>query len=140
MYPGDEVKTYFEIWDNDGINGSKSRRSELFYISLPTRETLDSLAEATEEDVISKLEEKTNDLNQLRKDIEEMIKDLMSKKELDWTDKEKIKELLEKQEKIQEEWKEVQEEQKELKEFMEQNELISEELLKKQEQIGRAHV
>lgn len=137
MYPGDEVKTYFEIWDNDGINGSKSRRSELFYISLPTRETLDSLAEATEEDVISKLEEKTNDLNQLRKDIEEMIKDLMSKKELDWTDKEKIKELLEKQEEIQEEWKEVQEEQKELKEFMEQNELISEELLKKQEQINK---
>ena len=137
MFPGDEVKTYFEIWDNDGINGAKSRRSELFYMSLPTREVLDSLADSSEENIISKLEEKTNDLDQLRKDIEEMIKDLMSKKELDWTDKEKMKELLEKQKEIQEEWEKVQEEQKELQEFMEENELTSEELLKKQEQINK---
>ena len=137
MYPGDEVKTYFEIWDNDGINGAKSRRSELFYLSLPTRETLDSLADASEENVLSKLQEKTNDLEQLRKDIDEMLKDLMSKKELDWTDKEKIKELLEKQKEIQEEWDKVQEEQKELQDFMENNELSSEELLKKQEQINK---
>ena len=137
MFPGDEIKTYFEIWDNDGINGAKSRRSELFYMSMPTRETLDSVADASEENIISKLEEKTNDLDQLRKDIEEMIKDLMSKKELDWTDKEKMKELLEKQKEIQEEWEKVQEEQKELQDFMKENELTSEELLKKQEQINK---
>ncbi len=137
MYPGDEVKSYFEIWDNDGINGSKSRRSELFYISMPTKEALDSIADSSEENIISRLEEKTNDLEQLREDIEEMIKDLMSKKELDWTDKEKIKELLEKQKEIQEEWDKAKEEQKELQEFMENNELTSEELLKKQEEINK---
>ena len=137
MYPGDEVKSYFEIWDNDGINGAKSRRSELFYISLPTREVLDSVADTYEENIISKLEEKTDDLDRLRKDIEEMIKDLMSKKELDWTDKEKMKELLEKQKEIQDEWEKVQEEQKELQDFMKENELTSEDLLKKQEQINK---
>ena len=137
MFPGDEVKTFFEIWDNDGINGAKSRRSELFYMSMPTRETLDSVADASEKNVISKLEEKTNELDQLRKDIEEMIKDLMSKKELDWTDKEKMKELLEKQKEIQEEWEKVKEEQKELQDFMEKNELTSEELLEKQEKINK---
>ena len=137
IYPGDEIKSYFEIWDNDGINGAKSRRSELFYISMPTKEALDSIAESSENNIISKLEDKTNDLEQLRKDIEEMLKDLMSKKELDWTDKEKMKQLLEKQKEIQEEWEKVQEEQKELQEFMENNELTSEELLKKQEQINK---
>ncbi len=137
MYPGDEVKSYFEIWDNDGINGPKSRRSELFYISMPTREALDSIADASEDNIISKLEEKTNDLEQVRKDIEEMLKDLMSKKELDWTDKERMKELLEKQKEIQEEWEKLQEEQKELQEFLENNELSSEDLLKKQEQINK---
>ena len=137
MYPGDEVKSYFEIWDNDGINGAKSRRSELFFISMPTRETLDSIADASEENIISQLEDKTNQLDQLRKDLEEMIKDLMSKKELDWSDKEKMKDLLEKQKEIQEEWEKVQEEQKELQDFMKENELAPEELLKKQEQINK---
>ena len=137
MYPGDEVKSYFEIWDNDGINGAKSKRSELFFISMPTREILDSIADASEENIISQLEDKTNQLDQLRKDLEEMIKDLMSKKELDWSDKEKMKDLLEKQKEIQEEWEKVQEEQKELQEFMKENDLASEELLKKQEQINK---
>ena len=137
IFPGDEIKSYFEIWDNDGINGAKSRRSELFHISIPTHETLDSIADATEENIISRLEDKTNNLEQLRKDIEEIIKDLMSKKELDWTDKEKIKELIEKQKEIQEEWEKVQEEQKNLEEFMKENELTSEELLKKQEEINK---
>ena len=137
MYPGDEVKSYFEIWDNDGINGAKSRRSEFFFISMPTRETLDSIADASEDNIISKLEDKTNQLDQLRKDLEDMIKDLMSKKELDWSDKEKMKDLLEKQKEIQEEWEKVQEEQKELQDFMKENELTSEDLLKKQEQINK---
>ena len=137
MYPGDEVKSYFEIWDNDGINGAKSKRSEFFFISMPTRETLDSIADASEDNIISKLEEKTNQLDQLRNDLEDMIKDLMSKKELDWSDKEKMKDLLEKQKEIQEEWEKVQEEQKELQDFMKENELTSEDLLKKQEQINK---
>ena len=137
IYPGDEIKSYFEIWDNDGINGSKSRRSELFHISVPTRETLDSIADSSEENIISRLEDKTNNLEQLRKDIEEIIKDLMSKKELDWTDKEKIKELLEKEKEIQEEWQKVQDEQKDLQDFMKENELTSEDLLKKQEEINK---
>ena len=137
MYPGDEVKSYFEIWDNDGINGAKSRRSEYFFISMPTHEMLDSIADTSEESIISKLEDKTSELEQLRKDLDEMIKDLMSKKELDWSDKEKMKELLEKQNEIQEEWEKVKEEQKELQDFMKENELTSEELLKKQEQINK---
>ena len=137
IYPGDEIKSYFEIWDNDGINGAKSKRSELFYFSVPTHEVLDSIADTTEENIISRLEDKTNNLEQLRKDIEEIIKDLMSKKELDWTDKEKIKELIEKQKEIQEEWEKVQEEQKNLQDFMKENELTSEELLKKQEEINK---
>ena len=137
IYPGDEIKSYFEIWDNDGINGSKPRRSEIFHISVPTRETLDSIADSSEENIISRLEDKTNNLEQLRKDIEEIIKDLMSKKELDWTDKEKIKELLEKEKEIQEEWQKVQEEQKDLQDFMKENELTSEDLLKKQEEINK---
>ena len=137
IYPGDEIKSYFEVWDNDGINGSKSRRSELFHISIPTHETLDSIADLTEENIISRLEDKTNNLEELRKDIEEIIKDLMSKKELDWTDKEKIKELIEKQKEIQEEWEKVQEEQKDLQDFMKENELTSEDLLKKQEEINK---
>jgi len=137
LYRGDEIKAYFEIFDNDGINGPKSRRSEVFFLSLPTTEQLDSIADSSENQILNNLSQRSDELQNLRKDIEDMLRDLMSKKELDWSDKEKMKELLEKQKEVQQEWQKIQEEQKELSDFTKENELSSEELIKKQEEINK---
>ena len=137
LYRGDEIKCYFEVFDNDGINGPKSRRSEVFYLVLPTTEQLDSIADNAENEILDNLNQRSDELESLRKDIEDMLRDLMSKKELDWSDKEKMKELLEKEKEIQEEWNKIQEEQKELSDFIKENELSSEELIKKQEEINK---
>ena len=137
LYRGDEIKAYFEIFDNDGINGPKSKRSEVFYLMLPTTEQLDSIADNTENQILNDLNQRSDELQDLRKDIEDMLRDLMSKKELDWSDKEKMKELMEKQKEIQDEWNKIQEEQKELSDFIKDNELSSEELIKKQEEINK---
>ena len=137
LYRGDEVKAYFEIFDNDGINGSKSKRSEVFYLVLPTTEQLDSIADNTENQILNNLNQRSDELQNLRKDIEDMLRDLMSKKDLDWSDKEKMKELMEKQKEIQEEWNKIQEEQKELSDFIKENELSNEDLVKKQEEINK---
>ena len=137
LYRGDEVKAYFEIFDNDGINGPKSKRSEVFYLMLPTTEQLDSIADNTENQILNSLNQRSDELQNLRKDIEDMLRNLMSKKDLDWSDKEKMKELLEKQKELQKEWNKIQEEQKELSDFIKENELSSEELIKKQEEINK---
>ncbi|MBR6438422.1 MAG: hypothetical protein IKS65_04480 [Bacteroidales bacterium] len=137
LYRGDEIKAYFEIFDNDGINGPKSKRSEVFYLVLPTTEQLDSIADDAENQILNNLNQRSDELQNLRKDIEDMLRNLMLKKELDWSDKEKMKELLEKQKEVQEEWNKIQEEQKELSDFIKENELSSEELIKKQEEINK---
>ena len=137
LYRGDEVKAYFEIFDNDGINGAKSKRSEVFYFSLPTTEQLDSIANSSENQILDNLSQRSDELQNLRKDIENMLRDLMAKKELDWSDKEKMKDLLEKQKEVRREWEKIQEEQKELSDFIRENELSSEELIKKQEEIHK---
>lgn len=137
IFKGDEIKTYFEIFDNDGISGPKSRRSEVYYLSLPTEAQLDSIANSSENQILEKLNRDSKELENLKRDIEDMLRDLMAKKELDWSDKEKMKDLLEKQKQLQEEWQKVQEKQKELSDFLKNNELTSEELLKKQEEINK---
>ena len=137
LYRGDEIKAYFEIFDNDGINGPKSKRSEVFYLVLPTTEQLDSIADNAENQILNNLNQRSDELQDLRKDIEDMLRDLMSKKDLDWSDKEKMKELLDKQKEVQEEWQKIQEEQKELSDFIKENELFNEDLVKKQEEINK---
>lgn len=137
IFRGDEIKAYFEIFDNDGISGPKSRRSEVYYLSLPTEAQLDSIADSSENQILEKLNKDSKELENLKRDIEEMLRDLMAKKELDWSDKEKMKDLLEKQKQLQEEWQKIQEEQKELSDFLKNNELTSEELFRKQEEINK---
>ena len=136
VLPGQQVEAYFEVWDNDGFHGPKSKRSETFSYYKPSLAALDSLADQTENDIMERLANKSEEANQLRDDIEKMLQELTSKKDLDWTDKEKIKQLLEQQTTMEEEWNRLQEEQEKLSEFMEQHELANEELRKKQEQIS----
>lgn len=136
ILPGQNVEAYFEVWDNDGFHGPKSKRSEVFSYYKPSLAALDSVADQTQNDILERMAERSDEASKLRDDIEKMLQELASKKELDWSDKEKMKELLEKQTEIQDEWNKLQEEQQRLNEFMKDHELANEELLKKQEKIN----
>lgn len=137
MLPGQQLTAYFEIWDNDAINGPKAKRSETMMFTKPSLQTLDSIAHSNEDEILNRMAEKAEESQSLKEQIDKILQELASKKELDWTDKEKVKDLLKKQQQIQEEWKALQEEQKQLNEFMKDNKLTNEELLKKQEQINK---
>lgn len=135
--PGDEVDMYFEIWDNDGISGPKSSRSENFVYRKPSLAELDSIVHSTENNLLGQMKGKSDELMQLKEQIESMLRELTSKKELDWTDKEKLMDLLQKQKEMQDGWNRMLDQQKELSDFLDDNRLISDELLQKQEQINK---
>lgn len=136
VLPGQSTEVYFEIWDNDGFHGPKSKKSETFSYYMPSVAALDSVANQYENDILERMEERSEEASKLQDDIEKMLQELTSKKDLDWSDKEKIKELLEKQYEIEEEWNRLQEEQQKLNDFMKEHDLANEELLKKQEKIN----
>ena len=137
IMPGQNMEVYFEVWDNDGFHGPKSKRSETFTYYKPSEAALDSVANQQSEDIMERLSEKSQEANKLQDEIEKMLQDLIQKKDLDWSDKEKMKELMEKQQQIQDEWNRLQEEQEKLADFMKENEIGNEDLLKKQEQINK---
>ena len=134
---GQNMEVYFEVWDNDGFHGPKSKRSETFTYYKPSESALDSIADQQSEDIMERLQEKSQEADKLQDEIEKMLQDLIQKKDLDWSDKEKMKDLLEKQQKIQDEWNKLQEEQKNLEDFMKEHDLGNEDLIKKQEQINK---
>ena len=137
IMPGQNMEVYFEVWDNDGFHGPKSKRSETFTYYKPSEAALDSVANQQSEDIMERLQEKSQEANKLQDEIEKMLQDLIQKKDLDWSDKEKMKELMEKQQQIQDEWNKLQQEQEKLADFMKENEIANEDLLKKQEQINK---
>ena len=137
IMPGQDMEVYFEVWDNDGYHGPKSKRSETFTYYKPSEAALDSIADQSSEDIMDRLSERSQEAYKLQEDIEKMLQDLIQKKDLDWSDKEKMKDLLERQQQMQEEWNKLQEEQEKLSDFMKEHDLANEDLLKKQEQINK---
>ena len=137
IMPGQNMEVYFEVWDNDGFHGPKSKRSETFTYYKPSESALDSIADQQSEDIMERLSEKSQEADKLQDEIEKMLQDLIQKKDLDWSDKEKMKDLLEKQQQIQEEWNKLQEEQEKLADFMKEHDIANEDLIKKQEQINK---
>lgn len=131
------VEYFFEVWDNDGINGSKSTKSSLFNYQAASIDELEAVSEEQNDQLKSNLEESKKLADEIQKDLEELQKQLLKDKELSWEDKQKTKELLEKQESLKKKVKDIQNQQK-------QNQLTenlyqkpNEELLKKQEEIQR---
>ena len=132
---GDNLEYYFEVWDNDRINGSKSARSQIMTYRSPTINEINEEKDKTNTEIKEELEETIDDVKKLQKDIEDVNKKLVEKKELSWDDREQIKQLIEKQSQLQEKIDEIKNknEEKSLKE--QQYKEINEEILNKLKQL-----
>jgi hypothetical protein len=135
LKPGDEVRYYFEVWDNDAVNGSKSSRTQQMIFKAPTFEEIAEKADASNKEVKDEMESALKDLSELQKEIDEMRQQMLEKKSLNWQDKQKVESLLEKQKSIEQRIENLQKVNKEkLKEqsrFTEQDESI----MQKQEEL-----
>lgn len=132
---GSKVLYFFEVWDNDAVNGSKSARTPIMTYEIPSIKQMEQLAEKNNEELKDEAEKLMEDAEKLRKDAKKMQEKLVEQKNMDWNDKEKLQKLVndhqqlqERIEKMQENFKNNNEQQKEFKQF-------SEETKEKQEKL-----
>lgn len=100
MSPGDEIEYWFEVWDNDGINGSKSSASQKRIYKIPSLDELQQMREKSNQDMKTEMRENIKEARQIQKELEEMNRRLLDKKEISWQDKKKVQELIQKQEEL----------------------------------------
>ncbi|MEX2597480.1 MAG: hypothetical protein WEC59_11180 [Salibacteraceae bacterium] len=132
---GDELEYYFEVADNDGVNGVKTSKSQMFKIKAPTKEELRDQNEAQSKETKSALEERSKSLEELNEELEKVRKELLQKKKADWEDKNQLKSLLEKKKQIAEEIERKAQQQRSQMEQSQQFEQYSDELKQKQERL-----
>ena len=99
---GVAYEMYFEVFDNDGINGSKSTKSKTFnYYNKTKQEITDDLLKEQQQN-LEELNKTTKSTEKLSKDFEEFSKKLKKKSELNWNDKKEFDQFLKRQEQYQE--------------------------------------
>ncbi|WP_027002670.1 DUF4175 family protein [Hugenholtzia roseola] len=97
---GQQIEYFTEVWDNDGIRGSKSSRSATFRFALPSSRELKQEAEQAASQAEAQMNEALKEAEILQEKLKEMQDRLKGKKELSWQDKKALEELLKKHEEL----------------------------------------
>ena len=137
ILPGDEIEYYFEVWDNDGVNGRKSAKTSLKTFKSKSINERNADASKSNKDIKKNLSESISDAKQIQKDLEELKKKLLEKKKVGWEEKEKMKDLLEKQKELEKKVNEIQKENDQKNNKQNEYKQFSEEILQKQEQLQK---
>ncbi len=135
IQPGDEIEYYFQVWDNDGVHGAKSARSQRFVYQAPSLKEIESTTSKNSQSLKDNLQSVMKKAEKLQKELDAARIKLAEKKSLDWQDKKMLDDLLKKHEQMQ---KEVQDLQKQMKENLQQQtefKPIDEELMKRHQQL-----
>jgi hypothetical protein len=137
LQPGDEVTYYFEIFDNDGVNGSKSARTNLMQYKMPTLDEFRKQQAENSEEIKKDLEKSLKESLKIQEELKKLRDKVLQKKELDWQSRKEMEKLLERQKQLQQQIQQAknnfEQNNKQQQDFKQQNE----ELTQKQEELEK---
>ncbi|MBQ9638253.1 MAG: hypothetical protein IJV22_01680 [Bacteroidales bacterium] len=137
LVAGENLVYYFEVWDNDGVHGPKSARSQQFELHIPTAEELDNRLEDNRRDIADKAASSMSELRKIQQDISDMMRQLVDKKQLDWQDKRQLEELAKKQQQVKQQLERMQQQISENNRLEQHYREQSEQLLEKQRELDK---
>jgi hypothetical protein len=132
---GEQIEYYFEVFDNDGVNGPKSSKSIVKTLKMPSQEEINRDLSAKSEKTKEKMEEAIKEAKELEKEAKKLNQALLNKNSLSYEDKKQVENLVKKQNDLEKLIKEIQNENKENN--LGQKSLENEQILEKQKQIEK---
>jgi hypothetical protein len=101
IQPGMVVEYYFEVRDNDELNGYKSTRTQKKTIELPTTKQLKAEALKETDKIKQEMSSALKKTRDLQKQLNEMSRKLADKKNLNWEEMKKMRDLIDQQKDLQ---------------------------------------
>ena len=114
--PGEALEYYAQVWDNDGVNGSKSSKSIVFEFKLPSEEEIKKDIEASSNQAESQMEKILDQTLELQREINKIQQKMKNQKTLSWQEKKELDNVLKKHEELK----------KEMEQLSKQNEQLNE--------------
>ncbi len=93
---------YFEIFDNDGINGAKSSKSQTFSYREKSKEEIETESLKEQEESIRGMSESMEKIENSKRELEEISRNRMERKEFNYNEQKKLNNFLERQTQQQE--------------------------------------
>jgi hypothetical protein len=135
LQTGDKLSYYFEVWDNDGVHGSKSTKTAIRELKSATEKELEEKADAGSSALKDKMERAIQEAKTLQKELKELERKMVEKKELSWEEKKKVEKLLEQQKELAQKLNEIRKENEKLNKEEANYKKQAEQVLDKQQQL-----
>jgi hypothetical protein len=137
MHPGYSMEYFFEVKDNDGVNGAKAARTHLVTFRLKTMDEINKEIEQGNEQAKSSMDDLAKEAADLAKELEKLNHQLLQVNEPSWQDKKKMEALMEKYKELQNKIQETKDNQDRNLIKEEQYKNTASEILKKQEELQK---
>lgn len=137
LEPGENIKYYFEVWDNDGVNGSKSARSQDMTFRIPTLEEIKAMVDKHSNELKDDFDATIKEAKALQKDIEKLSQNLIDKKELNYQDKQQLENLIERHKDLQNRVEKMELQNKQMNSKESQIKQVDEKIIEKQKQLEK---
>lgn len=92
--PGSSISYYFEVWDNDAINGPKATKSEIRTIKTPSTEEVSEQVEKNYAEIESDMESSLKESKSISKSMDDLKRKLFNENKLTWLEKQRIENQL----------------------------------------------
>ena len=133
--PGQQIAYYFEVFDNDGVNGPKASRYASKIFKLPSEKEIDQKLAANSESIKQKMEQAVGKAGEIERDAKRLNRDLLNKKTLNFEEKKQVEQLLQKQKDLEGLVKDIQKNNGQNVFEQNENRAIKQDLVDKQKQI-----
>ena len=137
LNPGYSLAYHFEVYDNDGVNGSKMCKTGQFDYKVKTQEEIDKELDRTSTQAKSDMDNLMKESSQILKDIEKLNRQLRETNNPSWQDKKKMEELLNKFNELKNQLNEMKKQQSMNNQLENQYKNYSEDILKKQQELEK---
>ena len=137
LNPGEQIEYYFQVFDNDGINGAKSTKSSVQSYRVRSEEEIEDDLQRAEEETKSDYTDLLKESKDLAKEIEKMQQKMMQEKELSWQDKKNLEKLMKEYQKLQDKINELKQKQENHQQVENQYKQVDEDILRKQEELQK---
>lgn len=97
---GSHVKYYLQVWDNDGVNGSKASKTGTYVFRIPSKQEVKEEIKKSTSETHKNIEKGIKEAKELKQKLENAEKKLRGKKDLNWQDENQLKDILKKREEL----------------------------------------
>ncbi|MBU6324386.1 MAG: hypothetical protein KJS92_02770 [Bacteroidetes bacterium] len=137
MEPGDEVEYFFEVWDNDGVHGSKATRSSPETLRKAGLDELRKEVQEGENRLDKNMQAAMQQMRKQQKNEEELRRRMAEQRQMNWEDQERARKHIEEQLRMQDQIMEIRKQQEQLSRQQQETNRLSEELLQREQEVRK---